>query len=151
MVSAATARRTRRDPPPSRPWRALTTSEGGAPVPRLIALLSLLLAAGAASAADPWPTRPIRMIVGYGAGGSTDLAARTVSAHVEKTLGQPITIENRVGGNGAVGTAAVARAAPDGYTLAMTSGSILTVLPWTSDLDVNPLTTPFIGSTHESL
>ena len=88
--------------------------------------------------------------MGYGAGGATDLAARIVADHMEKTLGQPITVENRPGGNGTVGTRAVSMAAPDGYTLGMTSGSILTVLPWTMDVGFDPLKLTFIGSTHES-
>lgn len=104
---------------------------------------------GGVSAQD-YPTRPIRLIVGYGAGGATDLAARIVADHMEKTLGQPITVENRPGGNGTVGTRAVFMAAPDGYTLGMTSGSILTVLPWTMDVGFDPLKLTFIGSTHES-
>ena len=77
--------------------------------------------------------------MGYGAGGATDLAARIVADHMEKTVGQPITVENRPGGNGTVGTRAVFMAAPDGYTLGMTSGSILTVLPWTMDVGFDPL------------
>ena len=64
--------------------------------------LALLFATDAA--AQSYPNRPIRIIVGYGAGGSTDLATRVVAAHMEKTLKQPITVENRTGGNGAVGT-----------------------------------------------
>ena len=67
--------------------------------------LSVLVAGGAA--AQDYPTRPIRLIVGYGAGGATDLAARIVADHMEKTLGQPVTVENRPGGNGTVGTRAV--------------------------------------------
>jgi putative tricarboxylic transport membrane protein len=110
--------------------------------------LSGLLAGGVA--AQEYPTRPIRLIVGYGAGGATDLAARIVADHMEKTLGQPVTVENRPGGNGTVGTRAVFMAAPDGYTLGMTSGSILTVLPWTMDVGFDPLKLTFIGSTHES-
>lgn len=102
------------------------------------------------AAAQDYPTRPIRLIVGYGAGGATDLAARIVAEHMEKTLRQPITVENRPGGNGTVGTRAAFQAAPDGYTLAMTSGSILTVLPWTMDIGFDPLKLTFIGSTHES-
>ena len=102
------------------------------------------------AAAQDYPTRPIRLIVGYGAGGATDLAARIVADHMEKTLRQPITVENRPGGNGTVGTRAAFQAAPDGYTLAMTSGSILTVLPWTMDIGFDPLKLTFIGSTHES-
>ncbi len=69
---------------------------------------------------------------------------------MEKTLGQPIIIENKVGGNGAVGTRSVFSAKPDGYTIGMTSGSILTVLPYTMDLGFDPLKLTFIGSTHES-
>jgi tripartite-type tricarboxylate transporter receptor subunit TctC len=70
---------------------------------------------------------------------------------MEKTLGQPIAVEDRPGGNGAVGTGVVAKAVPDGYTLVMTSGSILTVMPWMVDLGFDPLDLSFIGSTHESL
>jgi tripartite-type tricarboxylate transporter receptor subunit TctC len=114
-------------------------------------LVVSLVLSGWAEGGERYPTRPIRLVVGYTAGGSTDLAARTVAAHMEKTLGQPISIENRPGGNGAVGTGAVMKATPDGYTLVMTSGSILTVMPWTTDLGFDPLALSFIGSTHESL
>lgn len=106
--------------------------------------------AGAAMAQD-YPNRPIRILVGYGAGGSTDLATRIVAAHMEKTLGQPLTIENRLGGNGAVAVGATFNATPDGYTLTMTSGSILTVLPWTTDLGFDPLKLTFVGSVLESM
>lgn len=101
--------------------------------------------------AQTYPARPIRIVVGYGAGGSTDLATRIVATHMEKTLKQPITVENRTGGNGAVGTGAVFNAAPDGYTLTMTSGSILTVLPWTTELGFDPLKLTFVGSVLESM
>ena len=114
----------------------------------VLAGFSVLVAGGAA--AQEYPTRPIRLIVGYGAGGATDLAARIVADHLEKTLGQPVTVENRPGGNGIVGTRAVFMAAPDGYTLGMTSGSILTVLPWTMDVGFDPLKLTFLGFTHES-
>jgi tripartite-type tricarboxylate transporter receptor subunit TctC len=106
---------------------------------------------GLAAAEDAYPSRPITLLVGYGAGGATDLAARVVAAHMEKTLGQPIVIENRLGANGAVATKATFNAKPDGYTLAMTSGSILTVMPWNMDLGFDPLAMSFIGSTHESM
>lgn len=98
-----------------------------------------------------YPARPIRIVVGYGPGGSTDLATRIVANHMEKTLRQPITVENRVGGNGAVGTGAVFNSAPDGYTLTMTSGSILTVIPWTTELGFDPLKLTFVGSVLESM
>lgn len=108
-------------------------------------------AAAASKAVVNYPTRPITMIVGYAAGGATDLAARAVAAHMEKTLGQPITVEDRPGGNGAVGMSAIGQAAPDGYTIGMMSGSILTIIPHTTDLGFDPLKFSFIGSTHESL
>ena len=115
------------------------------------AVLSVFLfLSGATVWAQTYPARPITMIVGYGAGGSTDLAARIVASHMEKTLGQPIIIENKLGGNGAVGTRSVFLAKPDGYTIGMTSGSILTVLPYTMDVGFDPLKLTFIGSTHES-
>lgn len=121
---------------------------------RVMVGVALVLTLGISNWAEPgekYPSRPITVIVGYTPGGSTDLAARTVAAHMEKTLGQPIVIENRPGGNGAVGTIAAFKATPDGYTLVMTSGSILTVMPWTVDLGFDPLQLSFFGSTHESL
>ncbi|APT59858.1 ABC transporter substrate-binding protein [Roseomonas gilardii] len=82
------------------------------------------LGAGLAAAAFPlrealaaYPERPIRWIVGYAAGGGTDILARLIAANMSARLGQPIVIENRPGAATAVGAEAVARAAPDGYTL----------------------------------
>ncbi|WP_422651021.1 Bug family tripartite tricarboxylate transporter substrate binding protein [Cupriavidus sp. H18C1] len=69
-----------------------------------------------ASAAD-YPTKPIRFIVPYAAGGTTDLVARTVGQRVAEKLGQPVVIENRPGAGGNIGMEAVAKAAPDGYTI----------------------------------
>lgn len=66
-----------------------------------------------------WPDRPIRLIVPYGAGTSTDIMTRLVTQHMAETLGQPIVIENRVGASGAVGSEVVAKSAPDGNTLLM--------------------------------
>lgn len=82
----------------------------------------------AARAQISWPTRPITMIVPFPPGGQADLAARPVAAALEKLLGQPVVVENRAGAGGSVGNAAVARAAPDGYTLLMTLSS-LAMLP----------------------
>ena len=80
----------------------------------------LLTFSSAAMAADaPFPNKPIRFIVPYTAGGTTDLVARTVGAHMEKTLGQPVLIDNRGGAGGNIGMDAVARSAPDGYTIGM--------------------------------
>lgn len=83
------------------------------------AVAGLALPALPTAAQATWPDRPIRLIVPYGAGTSTDTMTRLVAPHMSATLGQPIVIENRVGASGAVGSEAVARSAPDGYTLLM--------------------------------
>lgn len=83
-------------------------------------LIAAALACGAtsATAADAnFPTRPLRLVVGYAAGGATDVLARLVAQKMGEALGQPVVIENRAGANSNVGAEAVARATPDGYTL----------------------------------
>lgn len=70
-------------------------------------------------AQETFPARPIRFVVPYAAGGTTDLVARTVGAHMAQALGQPVVIENRGGAGGNIGMDAVAKAAPDGYTVGM--------------------------------
>lgn len=70
---------------------------------------------GAALAADPYPTRPIRMIVGFAPGGGTDLTARPVAQKMSELMGQQLIVENRPGAAGNIATEQVARAAPDGY------------------------------------
>jgi len=85
-------------------------------------------APGRSDAQAAWPTRAVTMIVPFPPGGQADLAARPIAAALEKSLGQPVVVENRAGAGGAVGNAAVARAAPDGYTLLITLSS-LPVLP----------------------
>src|SRR5436305_13249271 len=67
--------------------------------------------------AQQWPTRPLRYIVPFPPGAFNDTLARTLSAELPKTLGQPVIVENRPGGNTLIGTEAAARSAPDGYTL----------------------------------
>jgi len=76
-------------------------------------------------AAAGWPKQPIRILVGFGAGGSNDIIARLVGQKLSERLGQPVVIENRVGGNGNIAAEAVARAAPDGYTLGSAPTSIM--------------------------
>ena len=77
-----------------------------------------LLAAPALTAhAQAYPSRPIRVVVPYPAGGSTDQLARAIQQPLSELLGQPVVIDNRAGAGGTIGTDIVAKAAPDGYTL----------------------------------
>ncbi|WP_036764765.1 Bug family tripartite tricarboxylate transporter substrate binding protein [Paracoccus pantotrophus] len=87
-------------------------------------LVAAALRAGMASAAlAEYPEKPVRIIVGYAAGGGTDLTARLVAEHLSRQLGQPVVIENRPGGGGVVGRQYVAASKPDGYTLLIDSSS----------------------------
>jgi tripartite-type tricarboxylate transporter receptor subunit TctC len=92
---------------------------GGAAGPTLRASVSLVaaLVGGTAFAQQPFPTHPIRFVVPYLAGGTTDLVARVVGERMTQTLGQPVVIENRGGAGGNIGMNVVAHAAPDGYTI----------------------------------
>jgi tripartite-type tricarboxylate transporter receptor subunit TctC len=85
---------------------------------RRMFLASLLLAAGLAHAQD-YPNKPIRMIVPYPPGGGTDVVARVISAKLQEWYGQAVLVENRPGATGTIGADAVAKSAPDGYTLIM--------------------------------
>jgi tripartite-type tricarboxylate transporter receptor subunit TctC len=80
------------------------------------AMLGAVLAAPALAAPD-YPSRPVRLVVGYPAGGSTDLVARLLAERLFRAWGQPVTVENRGGAAGTLGADLVAKAAPDGYTL----------------------------------
>jgi tripartite-type tricarboxylate transporter receptor subunit TctC len=97
---------------------------------RLISLaLAMILSAAAAQAQTAWPTKPIRLIVGFAAGGSTDVTARIIAQAVSERLGQPVVIENRTGAGGNIGADTVAKADPDGYTLLMTTSSTFAANP----------------------
>jgi len=85
--------------------------------------LALWGAAGPALAQN-YPSRPITLIVPWGAGGGTDATARIIATLIEKELGQPVTVVNRTGGSGVVGHAAIAAAAPDGYTIGLATVEI---------------------------
>ncbi len=98
-----------------------------------------MLAAGAALA-QAWPTKPIRIMVPFPPGGSTDIVARIVAQKLSERLGQPLVIENRGGAGGTLGTAAAAKAAPDGYNLAVASTSTHVVAPGVyAKLDYDPI------------
>ncbi|MBX3649845.1 MAG: tripartite tricarboxylate transporter substrate binding protein [Burkholderiales bacterium] len=85
-----------------------------------------LLAASTAFAADAYPQRPVRIIVPFAPGGATDIVARLVAQKLTETWGQTMVVDNRAGAGGNIGGELAARANPDGYTLFMTSGSIVT-------------------------
>jgi tripartite-type tricarboxylate transporter receptor subunit TctC len=88
-------------------------------------LTALALAACSLSAvAQTYPSRPITLIVPWGAGGGTDATARIIGSLLEKELSQPVTVVNRTGGSGVVGHAAIASAAPDGYTIGLATVEI---------------------------
>ncbi|HZX84364.1 MAG TPA: tripartite tricarboxylate transporter substrate binding protein [Reyranella sp.] len=94
---------------------------------RLVFSAALLAGAqgwpGASQAQDAYPGRPIRVVVPYPAGGNTDLTAREIMGEVGRILGTSIVIENKAGANGIIGTEAVAKAAPDGYTVLVAIGA----------------------------
>ena len=92
--------------------------------------LPLMLAAPPASAQDGWPSKPIRVIVPFAAGSTTDIIARAVGDKVGANLGQTLVIENKAGASGTIGQAVVAQAPADGYTIMIHSSSH-TVSPWT--------------------
>ena len=98
----------------------------------------LLGARGGAAAAQDYPTRPVRVIIGFAAGGATDIMARLISKHLGERLGQPFVIENRPGAGTLLAAEAVARAAPDGYTLMYASSStvITPLINRSSNLDI---------------
>ena len=124
---------------------------------RLASLVALSLIASAApalaqaDAADAWPTKPVRFIVPFPAGSSTDAIARIIGQTLSTRVGQPFVIENRVGASGNLGSDAIARAAPDGYTIGVATTSTHAVAPSLStNLPYDPLrdfaTVSLIGS-----
>jgi tripartite-type tricarboxylate transporter receptor subunit TctC len=98
-------------------------------VKELAAVFAGILSIGTAFSADPYPTRPIRMIVGFAPGGGTDLTARPVAQKLAELLGQQVIVENRPGAAGNVATEQVAKSAPDGYTLLMGTIAALAINP----------------------
>jgi tripartite-type tricarboxylate transporter receptor subunit TctC len=92
-------------------------------------VLGLLLLAPSMAAAQDFPAKPIKLIVPFPAGGPNDIIARVVGQRMSELAGQPVLIDNRGGQGGVLGTDAVAKAAPDGYTIAITSAGALAISP----------------------
>jgi len=102
--------------------RAVVTGLGG-----LVAAAPLRFAFAQNAADAAYPTRNITLIVPFAPGGSTDILARLVGGHLQQAFGQPVVVENRTGASGNIGTAMVARAAPDGYTFLFNTMSVHTM------------------------
>jgi tripartite-type tricarboxylate transporter receptor subunit TctC len=93
-------------------------------------LLAIALAMGFGTAhADSYPSKPIRLIVPYAPGGAADITARVIGQKMTERLGVPVIVDNRGGANGTIGTDAVVRAAPDGYTLLLVASGPIVVNP----------------------
>ncbi len=94
-----------------------------------VAAVALLAVAGPVLA-QAWPQKPIRIVVTFAPGGSSDIAARTIAVPLQQKLGQPVIVDNKPGGGGTIGAAEVARAAPDGYTLLMSNTTPISLSPF---------------------
>ena len=131
---------------------------------RILARVLFFLAVAAQcvpAVAQPYPSRPIEVVVPVAAGGGTDTLARTLGAKVHEALGQPLLVVNRTGAGGNIGTLSVVKARPDGYTLLFTPGTIATnvatyrQLPYDLLKDLQPVTlamqTSVVLVVHSSL
>ena len=110
---------------------------------RWLGALAAIIALCGPSAAQDWQNRPIHVIVPYTPGSASDIMPRTIFAKVQERLGQPIVIENRAGAASTLGTGAVAKADPDGYTFLATSSAFTTVPLTFANLPYDPLEDSF--------
>jgi tripartite-type tricarboxylate transporter receptor subunit TctC len=113
---------------------------------RRSAVAAVLALAAPWAAGQAWPSKPIRMVVPFPAGGATDLLARAIAQGLGSALGQPVVIDNRPGAGGTLGSGEVMRAAPDGHTLLMATSSTHSIaphlnpnLPYKPELDFTPV------------
>ena len=91
---------------------------------RIVTALMMMIVAPLAAQAQSWPSKPVRMIVPFAAGGSTDVAARLVAEYLSRAFGQQVYVENRTGANGVIGIEAAGKSDPDGYTLLVAPDAI---------------------------
>lgn len=112
---------------------------------RLAAAAAILLAASGTALAQDYPNRPIRFIVGFAAGGSSDVIARIYGQKLAEILGVGVPVENRTGANGTLAMRQVAQAEPDGYTITIAGATVMSISPHTSaNLGYDPVK-DFIG------
>ena len=105
----------------------------------LLAAASVVALIPKPSMAQGYPNKPIRLIVPYAPGGATDIIARAAASEISKTIGQPVTVDNRPGAGGNLGAEMAARAAPDGYTMLMSPSSLHGITPFLySKLNYDP-------------
>lgn len=112
-------------------------------------LAGTVVAASALFGATPafaWPDKPIEIVVGFAAGGGTDITARTLALHLAKALGGQVIVNNKAGASGAIGLSYVAHAKPDGYTLGMTNFPGLLTLPIERDAGFKPGDFTYLGN-----
>jgi tripartite-type tricarboxylate transporter receptor subunit TctC len=106
---------------------------------KLLGGLALALVATGGAAQDSYPSKPIRILIGYAAGGGNDIIVRVMQPELQKGLGQPVVIENKPGAQGIIAADLAAKAAPDGYTLMMGPSGPMTINPATySKLSYSP-------------
>ncbi|MGH8726507.1 MAG: Bug family tripartite tricarboxylate transporter substrate binding protein, partial [Burkholderiales bacterium] len=106
---------------------------------KLFTGIALALLAGTAPAQDAYPSKPIRVLVGYAAGGGNDIIVRVMQPELQKGLGQPVIVENKPGAQGIIAADLAAKATPDGYTIMMGPSGPMTINPATySKLPYSP-------------
>src|SRR5215470_2548110 len=138
------------------PGRALRSA-----LARLAALV-ILCAAGTSALGQAYPSKPIRVVVGFPPGGGNDIFARLVGAKLQQALGQPVVVENKPGANGIIAIESVVKSPPDGYTLLVGATGQITInpvvyakLPYAPLRDLAPITTtgsfPLIVTVHPSV